>query len=113
MRPHPDDLAVPDLSPDECYAFAEEEEYAIQSNRPRATAIGFFARDHGAAFVEVSCRRRYLRLFTRRESYGGDEETVPENWTPGEADFVWAFCKRDTVGAIPCWELELKLPRDD
>lgn len=147
QRPRPDDLAAPRLCPDECYAFGEEEEFAIQSNRPRATAIGLFARDHGAAFTEVSCRRRYMRFLTRQESYEENEEqhidnqfwswfdnhdpdltrdatpghacrapdgsevtppefdqTVPSDWTPEEADPVWAFCERKHPDAIRCWE---------
>ncbi len=69
MKPRLDDLAEPNLSPDECYVFGEEEEYALQSTRPRATAIRLFAREHGVAFAQVSCRRRYMRLLTRQESY--------------------------------------------
>jgi hypothetical protein len=68
--PAPSDLAAPRLSPDDCFIWGEEGEFGIQSNRPRATAISHFAAAEGIRFQDVVCRRRYMRLLTRQQSYG-------------------------------------------
>lgn len=65
----PDDLAAPGLNPDDCYVFGEECEYAIQSNRKRATAIGYFAGEMGVRFQDVRCARAYIAFLTRQEAY--------------------------------------------
>lgn len=122
----PDDLVAPWLSPDDAYE-DEPDEYAIQANRPRASAIDRFAQDRGVDFANVSCRRRWLRILTRQESYEGramddarqrwEEEhdgdapdaldDVPPEWVVDEDDPAWAWCEKTTPGAIACWQLEV------
>jgi hypothetical protein len=77
----PDELATPNLSPDDCYEWGDECEFAIQSNRKRATAIGYFAQEMGTRFQDVRCSRGYMRLLTRQESWAcGAETRAQDEW---------------------------------
>jgi hypothetical protein len=67
-----DEIACPGLTPDDCYIFDDECEYGIQSNRKRAAATSYYAKEMGVRFRDVSCTRAYLRLLTRQESYDHD-----------------------------------------
>lgn len=74
----PDRLASPGLTPDDCFIWNDESEYGIQYNRPRATAISYFAREYGARFQDVVCRRRYWRPLTRQESYSAKLDDISD-----------------------------------
>lgn len=138
----PEDLAVPNLSPDDCVKDIWDSAIGeIQPReRPRATAIDRFRREAGVDFKDVRCQAAYIRFFTRQrvwEDYGQDRwvdawieehdvtfgpapdftadppipeppEEPPEDWEPREEDPVWEFCTKDTPGAVPVWDLEVK-----
>lgn len=119
----PTDLVAPHLTPDRCYILDDEHEWGIQANRPRAAAISNYARAHGYRVREVTCRRRYLRLLTRQESWECHElEKAESDWIDNHeppltlnANFDWVtpdgtVCELPaTLGIVPSdWE-----PNDD
>jgi hypothetical protein len=74
--------AVRNLNPDDCLFDEDDCEFTIQnSSRPRATAIDNYAREMGVAFQNVTCARRYLRIYSRQEAWEPTAEAAITEWS--------------------------------
>lgn len=98
--PSPDDLAWPGFHPDWCVLGHVDDGIhgSVQkADRPRASAIRFFASELGCDFADVRCTTRYIRARTRQEVWDEqgrdrwdddylDEHHIEIKWQPEKKD---------------------------
>jgi hypothetical protein len=108
----PTDLADPDPWP--CWhahgwEMASEWSMHDATNTTRAEARASALYEVGD-WTEIGVWKRYVRLFTRQESWCWlhGNSPVPEDWRPGEGDAVWTFCHRSDPDAKPYWVVGLQ-----
>lgn len=81
----------------------------------RASAIDFYAREHGLGFTEVRCIREYMRIDRDAiadaaadiaegdpDDYG--DEPIAYTWE-GEG-WLWQRCEKGASGAVALWRCE-------
>jgi hypothetical protein len=84
--------------------------YGIVGTRgtPRATAQGRYARMYGCDFADLTCRRAFIRLWTRQEAweYQGNAGTAPADWQVPDGTPAYEFVGPDFIAAQPVWLVE-------